>query len=43
MAANLATQQAIALKEVNVISVALDERADMNDISRLTIVARYRH
>ena len=41
MAEDVNKQQTIALKTVNVFSVAVDESIDINDNPRLVIVARY--
>ena len=41
MATDVNEQQTIALKRANVFSVALDESIDINDNSRLAVVARY--
>ena len=41
LAENVTTKQIIGLKQVQVFSVALDESTDLNDLSRLCIIARY--
>ena len=41
MATDVIEQQTVALKGANVFSVALDESTDINDNSRLAVVARY--
>ncbi|XP_075210421.1 protein FAM200C-like [Lycorma delicatula] len=41
LAENVIIKQTIGLKHSQVFSVALDESTDLNDLSRLTIVARY--
>ena len=41
LAENVTTKQIIGLKQAQVFSVALDESTDLNDLSRLGIIARY--
>ena len=41
MATDVTEQQTVVLKGSNVFSVALDESIDINDNSRLAVVARY--
>ena len=41
MSTNVTEQQTVALKAPNVFSVALDKSIDINDISRLAVIARY--
>ena len=41
MAENIITKQTIGLRQSQVFSVVDDENTDLNDLSRLAIVARY--
>ena len=41
MAKNVTTKQISGLKQSQAFSVALDESTDLNDLSRLAVVARY--